>query len=936
MSRRESSLPRDADEEVSALIETLHHTEQRLEELTSGEVDTVTDGEGRTFLLRRAQEQLRHSEAARQAAILNALPAHIALLDTQGRVISVNEAWRQFAGANGIQVLEHGMGLNYLEICDGARGDRSTDASRVAQGIRSVLGGWKKAFSIVYPCHSPTEQRWFLMTVTPLSNDRPNGAVVMHQNVTAEIQTEERLRASELRFRQMAGSIRDVFFLRDLESSHFHYVSPAYEQIWGRTCESLYSNPASWSDAIHPDDLDYVLTQLRESRDAGFDYEFRIVRPDGETRWVHSRGFTILDDQGTPYRTAGIDSDITERKRVFEKLRESERRFSDVLANVEMVSVMLDTNARITYCNDYLLRLTGWQREDVIGRDWFDLFIAPGRDDLRVVFSELLAGRPSARHHENEILTRSGGTRLIQWNNTVLRSPAGEVTGTAGIGVDISERKQAEARLRLQSVALNASATAMLITESDGTIVWINPAYTQLTGYSDEEAVGRNQRDLVRSGMQDGTFYKEMWDTLLAGESWKGEVTNRRKDGRLYVESQTITPVKGDDDAISHFISINTDLTAQHQMEAQLRQAQKMEAVGQLAAGVAHEFNNLLQALMSMAAIMRLRAVTSEIADLGTEMESQIKRGAGITQQLLLFSRSRAIEKTDLDLRDQVQKASVLLQRLIPETIRIVVETSSARLPVEGDAGQMQQVLLNLAINARDAMPGGGILTLRAGRCGGETFLEVEDTGHGVDQSTIGHMFEPFFTTKGVGKGSGLGLAVVHGIVEQHGGRIEVESIPGQGSRFRVILPTGLFADLPAPEPRADAEVAASSGHVLLVEDEGVVRTGIALLLEMIGYEVITTGSGEEAIAIQLEDAPDLLLSDVTLPGIAGFELGERLQQRWPSLKVVLMSGYIDEALRASAIERGWHFLQKPFEMSQLASHLREALDGRMPGVMSS
>jgi CheY-like chemotaxis protein len=289
----------------------------------------------------------------------------------------------------------------------------------------------------------------------------------------------------------------------------------------------------------------------------------------------------------------------------------------------------------------------------------------------------------------------------------------------------------------------------------------------------------------------------------------------------------------------------------------------------------------------------------------------------------------------DLNLCDQVQKASVLLRQLIPENIRVVLEISAQRLSVQGDAGQMQQVLLNLAINARDAMPSGGTLTLRAGSQDEEVFFEVEDTGSGIDDTTRAHLFEPFFSTKELGKGTGLGLAVVHGIVVEHGGRIEVESRPGEGSRFRVVLPTTFYEGVPGAEPIDDLEVPQGRGTVLLVEDEASVREGIAVLLETIGYRVIAVDSGEEAIAIPLQPAPDLLLTDVTLAGMDGSALGQRLRDRWPALKVVLMSGYFEEASRVSAGERGWCFLQKPFEMAELASHLRAALQ-EIPGTATS
>jgi PAS domain S-box-containing protein len=446
----------DANEEVAALIATLHETGQRLEELTAGEVDTVADRDGQTFVLRRAQEQLRHVDEAKQAAILNALPAHIALLDAHGLILSANEAWRRFGGANVIQRPGYAVGLNYLEICDRAQGDGSSEARRIAEGIRSVLAGGLKSFSLEYSSHSPTEPRCFLLTVTPLlANERPNGAVVMHVDVTAERQTEESLRASELRFRQVAENIREVFWLTDPAKNQILYVSPAYAEIWGRSVESLYASPRDWIDAIHPEDRSRVL-QAAQTKQASGEYaeEYRIVRPDGTIRWIRDRAFPVLRDDGEVYRIAGLAEDITERKRTSDELRESERRFSDLLGNVEMVSLMLDTNARITYCNDYLLRLTGWRREEVIGGDWFALFIPPDSGDLREVHARLVADRPEALHHDNQILTRSGERRLIRWNNSVLRSGAGEVVGTASIGEDITERKTADEVLSKRAAEL--------------------------------------------------------------------------------------------------------------------------------------------------------------------------------------------------------------------------------------------------------------------------------------------------------------------------------------------------------------------------------------------------------------------------------------------------------------------------------------------------
>jgi diguanylate cyclase (GGDEF)-like protein/PAS domain S-box-containing protein len=328
----------DTNNEVFGLIQALHKAEQRLAVLTAGEVDTVADRGGRTLLLRRAQDRLRQSAAAKQTAILNALPAHIALLDANGVIVAVNEGWRCRGGAEVLEGPGYEIGLDYVAVCDNTADNDSAEAPQIAAGIRQVLAGTQKVFSVEYVRNSPTEQRLYMLTVTPLGEDRPNGAVVMHLDVTAERLSEGTLRVSELRFRQMAESIRDVFFLRSTDSAHIYYVSPAYESIYGRTCESLYLNPGSWVDSIHPEDREPALKTFAETQKSDFDLEFRIVRLDGEVRWINTRGTPILDDAGRPYRTAGVISDITERKRADIKIKRLNRVYA-VLSQISALTV---------------------------------------------------------------------------------------------------------------------------------------------------------------------------------------------------------------------------------------------------------------------------------------------------------------------------------------------------------------------------------------------------------------------------------------------------------------------------------------------------------------------------------------------------------------------------------------------------------------------
>jgi len=438
----------DAAEELARLASVLCQTDTRLDELTSHEIDSVLDEHGHVFLLRHAQTHLRKNEAAKQAAIINALPAHIALLDAQGLIVSVNEGWRRFAGASMLHNPGWGVGLDYLRICDEASVADAPAGHAIGAGIRSVLSGEEKLFSIEYACLSGREQRWFLLTVTPLVLDRPLGAVVMHIDITGRRVSQQNLFDSESRFRQMAETIDDVFFLSDASGTLMIYVSPAFERVWGRTRESLYADPQSWIRSAHPEDRPDVARRWGDVGHAGFDHEFCIVRADDQVRWIHLRAYPLLNEKGVAYRIAAVATDITPRKVATRKLRESERRFSDLLRDVHLASVMLDVHGTITFCNDYFLRLTGWEAGQVIGQNWFERFIPWQYNGDKNAFSRHLAKQLESWQRENQIVTRSGERRRMRWSNSLLRSEEGELIGSASIGEDITDQHAAELKIR--------------------------------------------------------------------------------------------------------------------------------------------------------------------------------------------------------------------------------------------------------------------------------------------------------------------------------------------------------------------------------------------------------------------------------------------------------------------------------------------------------
>lgn len=679
-----------------ALIRKLEEKSLQLEESNRALQQDVAER-------RLAEEKLRESEATlrllaeTQIAILNALPAHVALVDAQGVIVSVNESWRRFAAANVLQSPSFGLGQNYLEICERAAGNCSEEAVIAADGLRRVLRGEAREFALEYPCHAPDEQRWFRLMVTPLHEDRRVGAVVMHLDTTERHRAVDLLRESEARFRELAETVHEVFWITDPAKTRMIYVSPAYEKIWGRTCASLYASPQTWLEAIHPDDRARIRQALEAKLARGeYNETYRILRSDGAVRWIHDRAFPV-------------------------------------------------------------------------------------------------------------------------------RSPTGEVLRVVGTAEDITTR----------------------------------------------------------------------WET-----------------------------------------------------EEQYRQSQKMEAFGQLAGGVAHDFNNILAVVMMQAQLSENEAgLPTEVREGLQIIRASVERGADLTRQLLLFSHKQVMQPRLLDLNEVVTSLSRMLQRIIEENVRLQLHLHPVPLFTSADAGMLDQVLMNLAVNARDAMPEGGRLTIetaeetidleaahfhRGATPGRYACLSVSDTGCGMAPEVLPRIFEPFFTTKGPAKGTGLGLATLFGIVQQHHGWVSVTTEVGKGTTFKIFLPANEagvaeIARAAQSTPRGGSEI------ILVVEDEADVRLLTCAVLERAGYRVLVAHDGIEARRIWQEQSEtiDLLYTDIVMPGgVSGPELAAELQRNKPGLRVVFTSGYSADVPRGKfALNEGRNFVRKPCSPRDLMETVRRSLD---------
>ena len=749
------------------------------------------------------------------------------------------------------------------------------------------------------------------------------------------------------------------------------------------------------------------------------------------------------------------------RREAEEALRESEQRLRGVTDTARVGLVVVDQERRYRFANRTYAEILGLSASNIVGRLVSEALAPVYTGQIRPRLERAFRGERV--HYELMLPPSSAVGDERYYDVTYEPGPSREGSTVVVVVVDITERKQAEQQIRLQATALQAAANAIAITDHQGTITWVNPAFTALTGYTLEEVKGRNPR-ILKSGEHDAAFYQALWDAILSGQVWHGEMVNRRKNGQLYFEEQTITPVMNETGAITNFIAIKQDaterkqaevalreseeryrglinsafdgvvvhrdeiilgvnrayaemfgydveellglnileltppekrefvtselahdqslyealglkkdgaiinievsatkcvyegkqarlaavrdITERKQLEEQLRQAQKLEAIGQLAGGIAHDFNNLLTAIngYSDLSLRRLQMEDPLRRNL-EEIKKAGERAASLTRQLLAFSRKQVLQPKVLDLNAIVSDLEKMLRRLIGEDVelRTVLETELGK--VKADPGQIVQVVMNLAVNSRDAMPRGGKLTIETKNVsldeeyarqhisvapGSYVMLAVTDTGTGMNEETRKRIFEPFFTTKELGKGTGLGLSTVYGIVKQSGGNIWVYSEVGHGTTFKVYLPR---VGGEAREYKRSAEVEESvegAETILLAEDEEVVRKLTVQVLEMYGYEVLEASNGGSALLLcERHQGPiHLLVTDVIMPEMSGRELADRLAQLRPEMRVLYMSGYTDNAIvHQGVLDEGANFIEKPFSPDALARKVREVLD---------
>jgi PAS domain S-box-containing protein len=789
---------------------------------------------------------------------------------------------------------------------------------------------------------------------TPLANRSLAEATLKMVAVRAASELERQdaekaLRDSEERFRTLVETAPDAIFIQT--NSRFAYVNAAALRLFGATRpEELLGQPVL--DRFHPDFRKLVNERIRllnEDRQPVTSVDEVCLTLAGSPKDVNISAvpFAYQNQNGALV----FARDITGRKRAEESIareRHLLRTLVDVLPETFYVK---DLDSRFLVVNETLAKQYGKDTPaQFLGLSDADLFPAGLAAELRAEEMKVFAGEPIISH-EDSMVFPDDREHTVLTTKLPFRDSQERICGLVGIGQDITEHKrtldvlqESEARFR---ATFKQVAVGMSIVSLEGRFLRANQKLCDITGYSCEELLALTWQRITHPDDLNADLAQAR--CLLAGEiqTYGMEKRYLRKDGSPVWVELTASLVRKPDGTPDYFISVIEDITNRRSLETQFRQAQKMEGIGQLAGGVAHDFNNILAVMMMQAELAGMvKNTPKEVREGLREIRVAAERAANLTRQLLLFSRRQVIQPRQLDLNEVVTSLAKMLQHIIREDVRLQLHLHSAPLLTYADAGMLDQLLMNLAVNARDAMPKGGRLIIEtaervidAGQAGLNpdaspgryAWLSVSDTGCGIPPEVLPHIFEPFFTTKEAGKGTGLGLATVFGIVKQHRGWLKVYSEAGKGTTFQIFLPA---SDAPAealakeavkPKPRGGSET------ILLVEDETSLRTLTRTVLERQGYHVLEANNGVEAQQVWTEQQSGiaLLLTDLVMPGgVDGRELAARLQIQRPDLKVIFTSGdSADIAGRELTLKAGQNFIQKPCPPDQLLEAVRNCLD---------
>ncbi len=791
--------------------------------------------------------------------------------------------------------------------------------------------------------HKDGSYRWIRAQGSLLRDGEGNPVRMLgcHLDFT-ESKRKEREMQEQTRFLEgLLESVTHPFYVVDADDYTVVLANAAALKAFAKgesTCHALtHGRSDPCNSAKHP----CPLQELKKSGKPTIVEHVHCCTSGGTAKIVEIHAYPVFGASGSLKYMVEYAVDITERRKMEESLRAGEKKYRTLFEQSAEAIIIVLHEGEIVDANQACSTLFGVPHDEIIGGNVLEFYTDP---EDRAAFRQAVNREGFVKDFEVVLRRRDGNRRYCLLNSSLWRDDSGTPVGYLSIIRDITEqRRSREAQLRL-ATAIEQSAESVVITDAQRDILYANPAFERITGYSKEEVIGRHPR-ILRSDAHDESFYANLEESVKGGRIWSGRFIGSKKDGDYFHEDATISPVRDSSGKITNFVQLGHDVTERIQLENQLFQAQKMESIGTLAGGIAHDFNNLLTVIQGY----------SELLLTGTDKEashySDLKaihlaaiRGADLVKRILTFSRKIETQPRPIDLNEEVGHANKLLYRTLPKMIDIELVLADALNRINADPGQMEQILLNLAVNARDSMPHGGKfiietrnVALDADYCanrvdvvpGEYVLLKVSDSGHGMEREVQDRIFEPFYSTKKPGEGTGLGLAMVFGIVKGHGGHITCYSEPGVGTAFHIYFPV-IEAIERDEEAHVREEPAGGAESLLLVDDEKLIRDLGTRLLRAAGYIVFTAENGIEAIELYEHKRADisLVILDLIMPKMGGEECLEGLLKVDPEVKVLIASGLLPIAATKEAIgTKAAGFVSKPFERMRLLQAVREVLD---------
>jgi len=753
-------------------------------------------------------------------------------------------------------------------------------------------------------------------------------------------QSQEALRKSEEKLRNIVEHSSNLFYSHDTEHK-LTYLSPQTRDFFDCEPEQALVRWTEFATDNPINEIGFELTEKAiQTGETQPSYELEIVGVKGRKIWVEVHEAPVVRD-GQTVAIVGALVDVTERKQAEKSLRESEKKYRTLLETTSEGCWLLNPERKTIEVNESLCKMLGYSQDEMLGKTPFEFADVENRK----IFIEQTSKISTSPHRSYEItLKKKNGQDLhTYFNSTTIKDESGEVQSAFAFVTDITQRKQAEEERNRLAIAIEQAAESVFITDRDGMIQYVNPAFERLTGYSRKDVIGQTPR-ILESGKQGALFYKQMEDTLARGNAWHGRIVNRKKDGSLYEADATISPVLDKSGKITNFVYIKRDITNEIKLERRLIQAQKMESIGTLAGGIAHDFNNILFSLSGYTEL------ALDDAERGTPLHDNLQevliaahRAGDLVKQILTFSRQVDQKLKPLKIQMVIREALKLIRSSLPSTIEINQNISNTCGLVMADATQIHQVAMNLLTNAFHAMEDeGGKLDVSLKEInlymddlkdpamlpGSYVCLTVADTGAGIDKSIIDRIFEPYFSTKEKDKGTGLGLAMVHGIVKSYGGDLRVYSEPGKGCAFHVYLPV-IQTQAETKETQVVSPVEGGKERILLVDDEEQIVRMSQQMLERLGYHVTARTSSIETLEAfrAAPDKFDLVITDTTMPNMTGIELARKLMEIRSDIPIIICTGFSEKISADKATAMGIRgYVMKPIVKSELAKKIREVL----------